>query len=727
MKDIVAKYGPGGFRTERSLYVKVADAKNLGEERDVYATILVDGIHRARTPTVFKSSAPLFSQEYDMDLENEAEVLTIQLKPHVTKKKEGEFLGCVNIRVAELISGAVVEKWFPLSSQENYFASAAVASSAAISPAPSGLNIASGSSSSAPEGSMVSGGSSSSSINVTTAANASDSSIVGEIRIAIQYSSVTVLADDSYDNLFRLLLKEKMAATVMLSQASAKKEKVVADCLVKAFEARKTGAHYIKTIVQAEIEATPSPNIIFRGNTVATKSVDSYMRLVGQPYLNSVLGPIIQEIYQGRKSCEVDVQRLTKERAPEKVVEKNLQNLLSFCKRIFEAIASSFNRCPAAFRNIFEYIQESVMKRFPGDDVIRYTAPGGFIFLRFFCPALLGPKLFSLAADHPPENIARDLTLIAKTIQNLANLVPFGQKEPYMEGVNSFIADYTPQMKAFLDTLCSPPKEAIDEISSKVALNFGKEVARIHAHLSSSLPTITDNVHIKGDLPESVAILEEINSVLAKLNEELANFPSALASQTAAAAAAAAALASASNLQIPGGRGSSPAPSPATARAGSGVMSGQGVGGGSHGSLGSLGSHVSLGSHGSMSHGSGSSPSLVANAHSSPSLSSPGAPGGGSSTNSSANPSPSASFSSTGHALGQGVHSSSLPSNQHIPSLGPLPEESAAAQTEAMLLRRKLHHIQFIQEQQTKLLQLEKALSVASNSSPTSPTHPNGS
>lgn len=685
--------------------MKVADAKNLGEERDVYAAILVDGIHRARTPSVFKSSAPLFSQEYDMDLENEAEVLTIQLKPHVTKKKEGEFLGCVNIRVAELISGAVVEKWFPLSTQENFFASAAVgAASSTISPAVSGVNLASNNPSSSSDSAT---GGSSSSLNVNSSGG--DASVVGEIRIAIQYSSVTVLADDSYDNLFRLLLKEKMAATVMLSQASAKKEKVVADCLVKAFEARKTGAHYIKTIVQAEIDATPNPNIIFRGNTVATKSVDSYMRLVGQPYLVTVLGPIIQEIYQGRKSCEVDVQRLTKERAPEKAAEKNLQNLLSFCKRIFEAIATSFNRCPAAFRNIFEYIQEAVMKRFPGDDVIRYTAPGGFIFLRFFCPALLGPKLFSLAADHPPENIARDLTLIAKTIQNLANLVPFGQKEPYMEGVNSFIADYTPQMKAFLDTLCSPPKEAIDEISSKVALNFGKEVARIHAHLASSVPLITDQVHIKGDLPESVAILDEINAVLSKLHEELANFPSALASQTAAAAAAASAAAasaassggggSSANLSIPNrGASPSPAPSPNVGRAPSGFSS------------------STSSPHVSTATGSGG----MAAAHSSPSLVNPALvpPSASTSANSSATPSPSTSHShlaSGGVGVGGG-------------SLGSIPEESAAAQTEAMLLRRKLHHMQFIQEQQTKLAQLEKALSAAASATSSSaaggPSHP---
>lgn len=595
MRDIVAKYGPGGFRTERSLFVKVAEAKNIGEEKDTYCIIVVDGVHKARTPTVFKSNAPLFSQEYDMDLDSEAEILTVQLRLH-TKKKESDLVGQTSIRFSELAAGNVIEKWFTLtSSTSDSVASTGSGSSLNIPTVGSGIANASG-------------------------ALASGSESAGEIRLALQYSSVTVLADDSYDHLFRLLLKDKMAATILLSQASAKKEKVVADCLVKAFEARKTGAHYIKTIIQSEIENTPNPNIIFRGNTVGTKSVDTYMRLVGLPYLSTVLGPVITEIYQGKKSCELDTQRINGS-SKEKTAEKNLVNLLSYCKRIFEAISTSFNRCPAAFRNIFEYIQEVVVKRFPDDEVIRYTAPGGFIFLRFFCPAILNPKLFNLANDHPTENVNRDLTLIAKTIQNLANLVPFGQKEPYMEGVNSFIIEYTPQMKVFLDTLCSPPKEAIDEISSKVSLNFGREVARIHAYMAAAIPIMTDNIKNKGDQPEQLAILEEIKAVINNLNQDLLNGPSGNTVRP-------------STPQLP-------------------IKS-------------------------------ASSANVVANSATPPST----APNASNPMQASA---PQAAFAAT----------------------GPAPEETANGQAEALLLKRKLHHLQFIQEQQAKLLELEKALTAA--------------
>jgi len=47
----------------------------------------------------------------------------------------------------------------------------------------------------------------------------------------------------------------------------------------------------------------------------------------------------------------------------------------------------------------------------------------------------------------------RSLTLIAKTIQNLGNLVEFGMKEPYMKDVNPFILSKMEGVKKFIDQI----------------------------------------------------------------------------------------------------------------------------------------------------------------------------------------------------------------------------------------------------------------------------------
>lgn len=55
--------------------------------------------------------------------------------------------------------------------------------------------------------------------------------------------------------------------------------------------------------------------------------------------------------------------------------------------------------------------------------------------------------------EPPPPMASRSLIMVAKCLQNLANLVEFGGKEPYMEVVNPFILKNKERMVVFLDQL----------------------------------------------------------------------------------------------------------------------------------------------------------------------------------------------------------------------------------------------------------------------------------
>lgn len=50
---------------------------------------------------------------------------------------------------------------------------------------------------------------------------------------------------------------------------------------------------------------------------------------------------------------------------------------------------------------------------------------------------------YGLVKEQPNSQARRGLTLIAKTLQNLANGVNFGKKEPFMEIMNQFIQAYS--------------------------------------------------------------------------------------------------------------------------------------------------------------------------------------------------------------------------------------------------------------------------------------------
>ena len=53
------------------------------------------------------------------------------------------------------------------------------------------------------------------------------------------------------------------------------------------------------------------------------------------------------------------------------------------------------------------------------------------------------------------ETSSRTCTLIAKIIQNIANLVEFGEKEPYMYCINPFVTEQFVPMKEFIDNICN--------------------------------------------------------------------------------------------------------------------------------------------------------------------------------------------------------------------------------------------------------------------------------
>lgn len=87
------------------------------------------------------------------------------------------------------------------------------------------------------------------------------------------------------------------------------------------------------------------------------------------------------------------------------------------------------------------------MERFPD---AKYTAVGAFIFLRFFCPAIVAPEVEGLVATPPSKEMRRGLLLIAKVIQNLANNVLFGAKEPYMFPLIDFLTNNIYYVTTFL-------------------------------------------------------------------------------------------------------------------------------------------------------------------------------------------------------------------------------------------------------------------------------------
>ncbi len=55
---------------------------------------------------------------------------------------------------------------------------------------------------------------------------------------------------------------------------------------------------------------TGDPRTLFRGNSLASKSFDQFMKVVALPYLHETLSSSIEAVFSDHKLCELDVEQL---------------------------------------------------------------------------------------------------------------------------------------------------------------------------------------------------------------------------------------------------------------------------------------------------------------------------------------------------------------------------------------------------------------------------------
>uniref|UniRef100_A0A182R172 Ras GTPase-activating protein n=1 Tax=Anopheles farauti TaxID=69004 RepID=A0A182R172_9DIPT len=247
---------------------------------------------------------------------------------------------------------------------------------------------------------------------------------LGSLRLKLNYTSDHVFPLATYDQLYNVLIQSieqkpiTASAVHILGEISHNKTEV-AQPLVRLFTHTNVIAPMIKALADHEISKLTDPTTIFRGNTLVSKMMDEAMRLSGLHYLHATLRPIVEEIFAEKKPCEIDPTRVKDVGQ----IEGNLHNLQDYVGKVFEAITKSAVKCPPILCEIFHNLRECAAKYFPQNKEVRYSVVSGFIFLRFFAPAILGPKLFDLTTEPVDEQTTRTLTLISKTIQSMGNLV----------------------------------------------------------------------------------------------------------------------------------------------------------------------------------------------------------------------------------------------------------------------------------------------------------------
>ncbi|KAK5133770.1 hypothetical protein LTR08_007420 [Meristemomyces frigidus] len=356
---------------------------------------------------------------------------------------------------------------------------------------------------------------------------------VGEVLIKARAEEGVILMALDYQPLSELLHRFSNGLTLQVAEMIPADLKRLSDCLLNIYQVSGKASDWIMALVEEEIDgihketplnrlrysrrlgsndsndnlgtggpnsdrelivrdlgknATVEANLLFRGNTLLTKSLDTHMRRVGKEYLEESLVAKIREINDKDPYCEVDPNRVDNPAD----LDRNWRRLLMFTQEIWKAIVAAKAKCPIELRLIFRHIRACAEDRY-GDFLrsVSYSSVSGFLFLRFFCPAVLNPKLFGLLKQDIKPRARRAYTLIAKSLQTLANMASFGAKETWMEPMNAFLMQHRESFKTFIDDVCyvpAPLSSSAHSSSTTSSPTYQPGLVSAETHLSYTTP-----------------------------------------------------------------------------------------------------------------------------------------------------------------------------------------------------------------------------------------------
>ncbi|KAK7980760.1 hypothetical protein PG989_013217 [Apiospora arundinis] len=275
-------------------------------------------------------------------------------------------------------------------------------------------------------------------------------------NILVQGTEFSNLSDaavsERYEELLDILTHDLHLAVAISTVCPSSEVDELTISLLNIFETRGLTFELMEALIKQEIEDTENESEILRRNCVATKILSVYAKWKGAEYLRATLQKVVERLMLTSKDLDLELDPARIHSQEE--VQKNALQLRIVAKVFIDDIRASSATIPASFRKICSIISAAVMTRFPE---AKYTAVGAFIFLRFFCPAIVAPEAEGLVSVAPSKEMRRGLLLIAKVIQNLANNVLFGAKEPYMYPLNDFLAQNIYRVTQFLREISIPP------------------------------------------------------------------------------------------------------------------------------------------------------------------------------------------------------------------------------------------------------------------------------
>ncbi|XP_060834528.1 ras GTPase-activating protein raskol-like isoform X2 [Rhopalosiphum padi] len=448
-------------RTENALKIWILEAKGLANKKRYFCELCLDKTLFARTSSKQKSELCFWGEHFDFTSLPDVNVINVHLyrEGERKKKKDKSFLvGTVSIPVHDVTSRFLTEKWYPVTTEKS------------LKDPPS-------------------------------------------LRVKCRFQSVDILPVQIYQEFLQYLRTDyKTICEILEPVVGVKAKEDIATALVHVMQKENLAKEFLSDIVMMDIEKVEDDRLTFRGNSLATKAMEAYLKLTGEKYLHETLSELVSNVMQTGFDCEVDPLKA----GSASNLAKQQANLRNAVETTWNRILSSHTSFPFELRECFTRFRERMNSS--GRHDISDNLISACIFLRFLCPAILSPSLFNITHEYPNEKAARNLTLVAKTLQTLANFTRFQGKENFMEFMNDFLEREAASMKSFLKIISSPvpngystPQDHSTEFDGHIDL--AKQLSILHTLLMECVEKIS---------PVRLQEVEKLHMILERIQLALA-------------------------------------------------------------------------------------------------------------------------------------------------------------------------------------------------------------